>query len=117
MARRVEFLTPADVAEKLRISTAALCIWRRKGYGPEWFKVRGVFLYPVSGFNKYLHKLNDGHPIPDMTTQEKAAFFRQFHNPKLTSVTKVNLVDRMGELEERLSMIELFLDIKGPTDG
>jgi integrase len=44
-----EYMTPVEVAERLRISVKTLANWRSSSLGPPWLKVGGRVVYPRAG--------------------------------------------------------------------
>ncbi|WP_226353785.1 AlpA family transcriptional regulator [Pseudonocardia sp. ICBG601] len=52
-------LTPAEAAERLRVSADALYRWRRKNVGPRWTRVGdglGRIRYPAAELTQYLQE-------------------------------------------------------------
>lgn len=62
-----ELLTPAEVAETLRVDTKTLANWRFMGTGPNFLKLGGLVRYSTDDLEVFLvaarHKMT-GHPIP-----------------------------------------------------
>lgn len=56
--RSTEFLSPLQVAELLGMSAWNLLLWRKKGFGPPFFKItRNMIRYPRVEFEAWLASL------------------------------------------------------------
>lgn len=49
-----DYLTSKDVAAALDVSQITVSRWRKKGYGPVWLKIGGVFRYPRTEFEAWM---------------------------------------------------------------
>lgn len=49
-----DYLTSKDVAAALDVSQITVSRWRKKGYGPAWLKIGGVFRYPRAEFEAWM---------------------------------------------------------------
>lgn len=59
------YLTPSEVAERLKVTKRTLRNWRNDERGPAWTEVGGRVRYPADKFNEYLerntHDPNEGN--------------------------------------------------------
>ena len=54
LAAAEEYMTPAEVAAKLKLSTRTLQGWRSSGAGPPYARISAtVVRYPVTGFREF----------------------------------------------------------------
>ena len=101
--------TPQAVREILNVTDACLCVWRRNGVGPVWFKRGGFIYYPVEKFKAYLSRVG---PLPaGVNDYEKGRFFTEAHKTErlpgavAESVTVAELAARLAVVERALAKL------------
>lgn len=50
------YLTPTELAERLRLSRNTLAVWRNKGIGPRYLKINKKILYNVEDVEDFENK-------------------------------------------------------------
>ena len=96
-------LTSETVAERLEVTVAGLCVWRKRGVGPEWHRRGRHLFYPADKFEDYLRRIG---PVPSKEEDPRRTFFAIAHSPKVTPERHVMLAERIENLEARMARVE-----------
>jgi len=62
----IEYLTTAELAERLKVSERTVRSWRMKGEGPRFIKVgkgSGAVRYPVEAINEWVRGIMQSHTL------------------------------------------------------
>lgn len=54
IAGTVDSYTPAELAQRLRVTERRLRYWRKEGQGPAWFRVGGSVRYRVEDVHAWI---------------------------------------------------------------
>jgi hypothetical protein len=66
----MKFLTQKEVEVILRRKGITLQLWRSKGFGPEWLRIRGRVLYPADKLAEWLRsQANQSKQAPTHATE------------------------------------------------
>ena len=98
-----DLISTATLAERLDVTPATLCHWRKRGVGPDFIRHGRVYFYPSDLLDAYLERIG---PILSREEDPERRFFANIHNPRPTPERKVMLEDCLEVLEALTAKVE-----------